>query len=68
MKNLLGFVLLVLPLIVNSIPAHAVVLQPAHVFTLRDNNNDGSVDEVSGSGLTIEAALEALTEKLRGMA
>ena len=45
MKIPLGLMLLALSLVMTSIPAHAVVLQPAHVFTLRDNNNDGSVDE-----------------------
>ena len=44
MKTFLGLVLLVL--IIRWVPAHAEVLQPAHVFTLRDLNSDGSVDSV----------------------
>jgi hypothetical protein len=34
----------VLSPMMTTIPAYAEVLQPAHVFTLRDLNNDGSVD------------------------
>ena len=44
MKKPLGLALLVLSLVMTLIPAHAELLQPAHVFTLRDLNNDGSVD------------------------
>ena len=43
MKKPLGRALLLLSLVI-SIPAHAEVLQPAHIFTLRDLNGDGSVD------------------------
>ncbi|MGH9425147.1 MAG: hypothetical protein ACRD2L_02420 [Terriglobia bacterium] len=44
MKKPLELALLVLSLVMSSIAAHAAVLEPAHVFTLRDLNNDGSVD------------------------
>ena len=44
MKKSLGLALLVLSIVMTAIPAHAEVLQPAHVFTLRDLNSDGSVD------------------------
>jgi hypothetical protein len=44
MKKPLGLALLMLSIVMTSIPAHAEVLQPAHVFTLRDLNNDGSID------------------------
>jgi hypothetical protein len=44
MKKPLGLALLVLSIVMTSIPAHAEVLQPARVFTLRDLNSDGSVD------------------------
>jgi len=44
MKKPLGLALLLLLLVMNSVPAHTEVLQPAHVFTLRDLNSDGSVD------------------------
>jgi hypothetical protein len=44
MKKPLGLALLMLSIVMTSIPAHAEVLQPAHVFTLRDLNSDGSVD------------------------
>ena len=44
MKKPLKLVLLVLSLVMTSIPAQAELLQPAHVFTLRDLNNDGTVD------------------------
>ena len=46
MKKSLGLSLLTLSLLMTSVPAHAEVLQPAHVFTLRDLNNDGSVDAI----------------------
>ena len=46
MKKPLGLALLMLSIVMASIPAHAEVLQPAHVFTLRDLNGDGSVDAV----------------------
>src|SRR4030095_11334758 len=44
MKKSLGLALLVLSIVMTAIPAQAEVLQPAHVFTLRDLNSDGSVD------------------------
>jgi len=44
MKKPLGLALLTLSIVMTSIPVHAEVLQPAHVFTLRDLNSDGSVD------------------------
>jgi hypothetical protein len=44
MKKSLGLALLALSIVMTPIPAHAEVLQPAHVFTLRDLNSDGSVD------------------------
>jgi hypothetical protein len=45
MKKRLGIVLLsLISLGITVIPAHAEVLQPAHVFTLRDLNSDGSID------------------------
>jgi len=44
MKKPLGLVLLMLSIVMTSTPAQAEVLQPAHVFTLRDLNSDGSVD------------------------
>ena len=44
MKKSLGLALLALSIVMTSIPADAEVLQPAHVFTLRDLNSDGSVD------------------------
>jgi len=44
MKKPLGLALLVLSVVMTSIPAHAELLQPARVFTLRDLNSDGSVD------------------------
>jgi hypothetical protein len=45
MKKSLGLVLLsFFSLGITAIPADAEVLQPAHVFTLRDLNSDGSVD------------------------
>jgi len=43
MKKLERLALLALSLVMTTIPAHAELLQPAHVFTLRDLNNDGSV-------------------------
>jgi hypothetical protein len=44
MKRPLWLVLLPLSLATSLVPARAEVLNPAHVFTLRDLNNDGSVD------------------------
>ncbi|MSO23353.1 MAG: hypothetical protein EXQ58_08900 [Acidobacteria bacterium] len=44
MKKLVRLALLALSMVVTSIPAQAELLQPAHVFTVRDLNNDGSVD------------------------
>jgi hypothetical protein len=44
MKEPLGLALLVQLIVMTSVPAHAEALQPAHVFTLRDLNGDGSVD------------------------
>lgn len=45
MKKTLGRTLQLLSLLVMvSVHAYAEVLQPAHVFTLRDLNSDGSVD------------------------
>jgi len=44
MKKSLGLVLLALSIVVTPIPAHAEVLEPARVFTLRDLNSDGSID------------------------
>ena len=44
MKKSLGLALLVLSIVMTVIPAQGEVLQPAHVFTLRDLNSDGSVD------------------------
>jgi hypothetical protein len=44
MKKPLGLALLMLSIVMTSIPALAEVVQPAHVFTLRDLNSDGSVD------------------------
>jgi len=44
MKKSLGLALLALSIVMTPIPAHAEVLEPAHVFTLRDLNNDGSID------------------------
>ena len=45
MTRPVGLTLIVFIVVMFSIPAHAELLQPAHVFTLRDFNNDGSVDD-----------------------
>lgn len=44
MKKPMGLALLLLLLVMTLTSAQAEVLQPAHVFTVRDLNNDGSVD------------------------
>ena len=44
MNNPQALALIALSLAMTSIPAHAEILQTAHVFTLHDENNDGSVD------------------------
>lgn len=44
MRKPSGLALLVIMLAIFPIPAHAELLQPAHVFTLRDLNSDGTVD------------------------
>ena len=44
MKKPLGLALLVPLVVMTSVRARAEALQPAHVFTLRDLNGDGSVD------------------------
>jgi hypothetical protein len=44
MTRPLGLTMFVLLVVMFSTPAHAELLQPAHVFTLRDLNSDGSVD------------------------
>ncbi len=44
MKKSLGLALLVMSIVMTAIPAQGEVLQPAHVFTLRDLNSDGSID------------------------
>ena len=44
MKNPRVLALVALSLVMTSIPAHAEILPTAHVFTLHDDKNDGSVD------------------------
>ena len=44
MNKPLGLALLMLSIVMTSTPGHAEVLRPAHVFTLRDLNSDGSVN------------------------
>ena len=44
MKKPMGLALFLLSLVMTLTSAQAEVLQPAHVFTVRDLNNDGSVD------------------------
>ena len=44
MTRPVGLKWLVFLVMMSSIPAQAELLQPAHVFTLRDLNDDGSVD------------------------